>query len=305
MTAMGTDPHNWRELLQDARAELEAAGVASPDYDARELLAAALGVDSRTLALRFGDVPEPEQVAHFEELIRRRAAREPLQHILGTMYFRYLELESVPGVFVVRPETEMVAQAGIDFLRGEARLAASPADSALIVVDLCSGSGAIALSIATEMPRTQVYGVELSPVALESAQRNNQRYGSPVTFLGGDALAPLPEPLETEIAGRARLVISNPPYVPTYHELSPEVLADPHQALFGGGEDGLEFPLALINRARTLLAPGGALVMEHASEQSEALREAALEAGYVAVTTGRDLTGAQRWLFARAPHENG
>ena len=310
--------------------------------------------------------PTPQQLEIFWHFIQRRAEREPLQHITERMYFRYLELEAQPGVFIVRPETEMVAQAGIDFLAEydsgianhhaanhsganhsvvnyraasnapriaahngteNAVNAAGTADSALhtalnagtasaahsisgkepiIAVELFSGSGAIALSIATELreriSNLEVYAIEMSAEAYESSQRNNARYGNAVNFICADALAPLPEHLAARIEGKAALVIANPPYVPPYHELSPEVRADPALALFGGGEEGLDIPLAAIRRAADVLAPGGALVMEHASEQAAALRAAAARAGFAGARTGKDLAGAERWLFARWPH---
>lgn len=327
----------WQVEINCAAKILRCAGIGSPDHDARELAFFAAEAD---WAGNLADTqPTLPQIELFRQLVQRRASREPLQHILGRMYFRYLELEALPGVFIVRPETEMVAQAGIDFLTeyynaessGGATGASVIADSAvnryfggsehypsasavnnavhnepIIAVELFSGSGAIALSIATELRERivnlAVYGIEISSEAYESSQRNNAAYGNIVNFIHSDALAPLPEDVAEDIRGKAALVIANPPYVPLYHKISPEVCADPPLALFGGGEDGLDIPLAAIKHSTDLLAPGGALVMEHASEQALALRDAATRAGFIDVRTGKDLTGAERWLFARWPY---
>lgn len=273
----------WAKEIARATLNLRDAGVPSPENDARELVEFVVG--SRPGAL---DEPTPEQVAEFDAAVSRRANREPLQHIIGAMWFRYLELTSKPGAFVVRPETEMVVEAGLTALREMD--VTNP-----IVVDLCTGSGAIALSIATEMAGAQVYAVELSPDAFAVASENNARYNDVVTLVNDDARTSL-----DELAGRVDLVITNPPYVPRSHDLTPEVLADPHMALFGGGDDGLDLPRELIARAHTLLRPGGILIMEHSDDQGQALREAARD--FADVSTGQDLTGRDRWLYARRAH---
>lgn len=327
----------WQAEIDCAAKILRCAGVDSPDHDARELAFFAAGTDG--VGNLADTQPTSPRIEFFRQLVQRRASREPLQHILGHMYFRYLELEAQPGVFIVRPETEMVAQAGIDFLteyyNGASSVGATGAsgiadstvnryfgdtehysstsavnnaaqNEPIIAVELFSGSGAIALSIATELreriANLAVYGFEISSEAYESSQRNNATYGNIVNFIHSDALAPLPEHLAEDIGGKAALVIANPPYVPPYHKLSPEVCADPALALFGGGEDGLDIPLATIKHSTDLLAPGGALVMEHASEQALALRDAATRVGFIDVRTGKDLTGTERWLFARWPY---
>lgn len=298
----------WAQAVRTAAARLAQAGVPSPLPDARALAAHVRAIPT-SLAVSAESVTPPE-LAQFQRLLERRIRREPLQHILGKMWFRYLELEARPGVFIVRPETEMLAQVGIDFLQAQLSSPAfqtAPFAEPLLAVDLFSGSGAIALSMASELGAARqesplaVFGVEKSPFAYDSELRNNHRYGDLVTFIHADALAPLPAPFEERLAGHTMLVIANPPYVPPNHQLSPEVQADPPAALFGGGAAGLDIPLATIMRARALLAPGGALLMEHASEQAAPLRAAAQEAGFIAVTTGHDLTGAARWLSARWP----
>lgn len=270
----------WSLLLAEGAGRLSAAGVLSATADARELAEAA--AEHTQLPIE----ADTETVERFRELVSRRCRREPLQHITGRMYFRFLELISRPGCFIVRPETEMVAGDAIDatreFLavRGSAR-----------VVDLCTGSGAIALAVATEAVGADVIGVDCDPQALALARENNARYGNVVQFVAGDA--------RTADVGPADVVVANPPYVPPDVVLSPEVEADPPLALWGGGPRGLDMPLALVTRAMELLQPGGILVMEHAENQASALRGAARGAGFAQVHTGSDLTNRPRWLWAR------
>lgn len=273
---MGT---KWASARDAARARLAAAGVPSPDADIRLLAEFVYG------ALPSGaDIMNDDDRAAFERVVAQREGRVPLQHIMGTMYFRYLELESVPGVFVVRPETEMVVDAALTEIVNLTKP---------VVVDLCTGSGAIALSIATES-QAQVTAVELSEVAFASASRNNASYGHQVRLVHGDALTAL-----DELAGGVDVVVTNPPYVRGDDHLSPEVLQDPEIALFGGGIEGLEMPVKLLQRAHVLLRDGGILIMEHGDDQGVPLRNAAIERGFTDVATGQDLTGRDRWLRAK------
>lgn len=308
-----TEPREWNGLIVQAAKRLADAGVASPVSDARELAEFATGV--RRLPLT---APTSEQLAAFAHAVERRAGREPLQHITGRMYFRYLELVSRPGAFIVRPETEMVAQDAIDEARKVVARGERPR-----VVDLCTGSGAIALAVATEVPGAHVLAIDISGEALAVAAENNAAYGNPVVFLQGDAMEFSLGPRDSsgavargggvgarggaaDCADDARscafdVVVANPPYIPAHHELSPEVLADPAAALWGGGARGLNVPASLVERATALLRPGGLLVMEHAEEQAEALRRIASNAGFVKARTGVDLSGRPRWLHARLP----
>lgn len=287
----------WREAIAAAAERLAAAGIESPQADARELAECALAGMPAPMPATVGEdggagtgaACEAEPFASFASLVERRAAREPLQHITGTMHFRFLELASRPGVFVARPETEWMADLPI----AEAnRLVAE--GEAPVVLDLCTGSGALALAVATEAPGSKVWGVELSEAAYAVACENNARYGEPATFVKGDALHAL-----SELEGKAAIVVSNPPYVPAVDPISAEAEADPALALWGGGADGLEFPRALVERAASLLRPGGLLVMEHAPSQAQELREAALACGFADARTGRDAAGRERWLAAR------
>ncbi|MGK3710892.1 peptide chain release factor N(5)-glutamine methyltransferase [Arthrobacter sp. IK3] len=244
--------------LRDAAAELAAAGVPSPRVDA-ELLAAHLLGESvgRVKALAFTDAAAPEGYA---ELVAERARRIPLQHLTGKAYFRRLELAVGPGVFVPRPETETVAQLAID----HALVVPAPAR----VADLGTGSGAIAGSVAAEVPGAQVVAVELSPLALAWARRNLEPLG--VLVLEGD--------LRTALAGQEGtfdVVASNPPYIPAGAVPNEPEAADhdPAMALYGGGEDGMELPDAAARTAARLLKPGGYFVMEHAEVQAGTIAE--------------------------------
>ena len=280
--------------LRAAAATLAAAGVPSPRVDAELLAAHLLGVGVgrvRALALTGATVP-----AGFAELVAERAQRIPLQHLTGTAYFRHVELAVGPGVFIPRPETESVVQLVVDHA---AALSASTVRTdgdaagerpALKIVDLGTGSGAIAAAVADEVPGAQVHAVELSELAAAWAEVNLRPRG--VRLVRGDLATALPEH-----DGSFDIVVSNPPYIPAAaipHE--PEVaLHDPPEALYGGGEDGMVLPTAAAASAARLLKPGGFFVMEHAEVQAEAIAAMLRRAGtFSDVTTHLDLNGRQR-----------
>ncbi|MFE5329007.1 peptide chain release factor N(5)-glutamine methyltransferase [Embleya sp. NPDC056575] len=270
--------------VAQATLRLADAGVPSPRFDAEELAAYVHGVKRGALHT----VADGDFDARFWEAVARREAREPLQHITGRAFFRYLELEVGPGVFVPRPETEVVVGWAIDALR--AMDVAEP-----LVVDLCTGSGAIALAVAQEVPRSVVHAVELDPGACAYAERNAS--GSRVILHRGDALSALPQ-----LDGTVDLVISNPPYVPLEErdEMAPEARDhDPELALFSG-PDGLDFIRVLAKTAYRLLRPAGLVVVEHADTQGGAVpwifNE---EAGWVDAADHRDLTNRPRFTTAR------
>ena len=289
MTVDGTAP---RALVDWAARELSAAGVDSPAADARALVEWACGADSLWSA---PPLLAPEEVERLRGAVSARARRVPLQHITGRMHFRALALQAAPGVFVVRPETECVAQAAID----RARLVVGRRGSAT-VVDLCSGSGAIAIAVATEVPGCRVWAVEADEAAARLAASNIASLApGGVELLLADATdgATL-----AHLDGSADVVVSNPPYVPA-DEMpdQPEALADPAGALYGGSPDGTAVPRLVARRALGLLAPGGALVMEHSPSQSAAMRRAAESLGYCCASTHRDLAGRDRYLVAERP----
>lgn len=280
--------------VHGARLTLAAAGVASPGPDAEQLAAHVLRVDVAELHRRM-ILREPLDAAAWEryaDLVEERARRVPLQHLTGRAHFRHLELEVGPGVFIPRPETESVAGWAIDAV---CRLLASGV-SAPVVVDLCTGSGAIALALKDELPEADVHAVEFDPHAHAWAARNVARLGLQIDLRLGDARAAF-----EDLAGDVDVVVSNPPYIPAdMVPLDPEVRDhDPALALYGGGTDGLAMPLAVAARAAYLLRPGGVLVMEHADTQGQTLPAALARTGdWLDIEDRRDLTGRPRAVVA-------
>ncbi|MFC7487774.1 peptide chain release factor N(5)-glutamine methyltransferase [Knoellia sp. CPCC 206453] len=281
--------NDLRDAVREATQRLADAGVGSPEHDAIALAAHALGVDAsevRRLMILGGPVPEA-----YAALVAERASRVPLQHLTGRAWFRGLELEVGPGVFVPRPETEVVAGWAIE--AAQARL--DDGVTAPVVVDLCTGSGAIALAIKSEVPDAQVHAVEVSDLAVAWAERNRDRLGLDIEIVHGDAVTAFEELAEVDV------VVSNPPYIPTLAEpIDPEVRDhDPHVALYGGSEDGLAIPRLVAARAAGLLRSGGVLVMEHADSQGESLPTALRATGsWTYVEDRLDLTGRPRATVA-------
>lgn len=267
--------------LDEATATLAQAGVPSPRVDAEMLAVEALGCRR---PLDTSQDPGPRYWA----LVGRRAAREPLQHLLGRAWFRHLEVEVGPGVFVPRPETEVVAQAAIDEAERRSRTGREA-----VVVDLGTGSGVIALSVAVEVPGSQVHAVEVDDEAWAWAVRNCA--GRPVHLHRADLRACCPE-----LDGEVDVVVSNPPYIPPDAvPIDPEVSDyDPPRALYGGGDDGLDEVRAVVQRAGGLLRDGGLLVLEHADSQSEAVA-GLLGPAWAEVTSHRDLARRPRFVTAR------
>lgn len=272
------------EVLQEIGEMLAEAGI-EPGADAELLLGHVLG-ESRggVQALAFlGRAVSGEDREAALDLASERARRVPLQHLTGRAPFRGFELEVGPGVFVPRPETETVAQLAID------ALAAVPSAEP-IAVDLCTGSGTLALALAQEVPTARVWAVEKSPEAHAWAGRNIARLGGGrVELLLGDAADAL-ELLEP-LRGRVHVLVSNPPYVPLgMVPRDPEVRDhDPDLALFGG-PDGLDLVRVISRVGLDLVVGGGALVLEHAEGQGAAIRALLAADGWRAASTHRDLT---------------
>jgi release factor glutamine methyltransferase len=274
-----------RKLLADARARLHDAGVASPEHDAAELLAHVLGTTRSRLPLV--DVVPADRATVYDALVARRASREPLQHLTGLTHFRHVELEVGPGVFVPRPETELLAGWAIE----QALLVESP-----VVVDLCTGSGAVAKAIADEVPGARVHAVELDEPAHAWAQRNLA--GTGVDLRRGDMADAF-----GDLAGTVDVVVCNPPYIPldAWESVAAEARDhDPHLALFSG-DDGLDAMRVLERRAALLLRPGGVVGAEHADLQGESAPAVFTAAGrWTEVRDHEDLAGRARFLTARA-----
>ncbi|AEW96542.1 MULTISPECIES: peptide chain release factor N(5)-glutamine methyltransferase [Streptomycetaceae] len=284
----GERPANPRSLLlaevAQATRRLADAGVPSPRFDAEELAAYVHGVKRGELHT----VADADFDARYWEAVARRENREPLQHITGRAFFRFLELKVGPGVFVPRPETESVVGWAIDAVR--AMDVAEP-----LIVDLCTGSGAIALALAQEVPRSRVHAVELDEGALHWTRQNVE--GSRVVLHQGDALTALPE-----LNGQVDLVVSNPPYIPLteWEYVAPEARDhDPQLALFSG-EDGLDTIRGIERTAHRLLRPGGLVVVEHADTQGGQVpwifNE---ETGWADAADHRDLNNRPRFTTAR------
>jgi release factor glutamine methyltransferase len=273
-----------RELVRAAAARLAGAGVASPDHDAAELLAHVLGTGRSRLFLV--EEVAPSAVVEYDALVARRAERVPLQHLTGVTWFRHVELQVGPGVFVPRPETELLA--------GWAVEQAGPLD-APVVVDLCTGSGAVAKAVADEVPHARVHAVELDPDAHGWAERNLA--GTGVELRLGDMATAY-----DDLAGGVDVVVCNPPYVPldAWESVAAEARDhDPHLALFSGA-DGLDAIRVLEQRAAVLLRPGGVVGSEHADLQGESAPGVFAASGrWSEVRDHRDLAGRARFLTAR------
>ena len=264
--------------LRAAATRLAAAGVASPRVDAELLLAFVLSVPRSRLLLI--DSLSPVDAARFEALVSRRVAREPLQHITGSAPFLGLSLAVGPGVFIPRPETEVLASWAISTLSGLA---------APTVVDLCSGSGALALAIAAARPDATVVAVELLPSALGWLLRNASDYSN-VEVVAGDVR-------DISLPIVADLVVANPPYVPSTVDVPAEVSADPVEAVFAG-PDGLELIPAIASLGASLLRAGSWIGIEH--DESHAADVARiLSASFVDVQGLADLTGRPRFTLGR------
>ncbi|MEJ1091744.1 peptide chain release factor N(5)-glutamine methyltransferase [Microbacterium istanbulense] len=284
-------PHTIAALLRAVATQLADAGVPDPLVDAEMLAGHVLGRTRGEVqaAVVRGDAVDDADAARLQVLAQRRAAREPLQHLTGVAAFRHLELAVGPGVFVPRPETETVVQFAIDAL-------IASAEGAPVAVDLGTGSGAIAMAMATEVPHAQVFAVERSPEAHAWAARNTASAENLTLVLGDLASA------FDELRGRAAVVISNPPYVPDDAiPRDPEVrLHDPAQALYGGA-DGLDVVRVISTRARELLHPGGLLVLEHGELQGAEIRGILERDGWRSAATHQDLTRRDRATTALRP----
>jgi len=274
-----------RGLLARARTRLRDAGVESPEHDAAELLAHVLGTTRSRLPL-VDEVPV-DRAATYDALVGRRAAREPLQHLVGVSHFRHVELRVGPGVFVPRPETELLAGWAIE----QALLLDLP-----VVVDLCTGSGAVAKAVADEVPGARVHAVELDEPAHAWAERNLA--GTGVDLRQGDMATAF-----EDLAGTVDVVVCNPPYIPldAWESVATEARDhDPHLALFSG-DDGLDAMRVLERRAALLLRPGGVVGAEHADLQGDSAPAVFTATGrWTEVRDHPDLAGRPRYVTARA-----
>ena len=282
-----------QEAVRRAAAELERSGVPEPVASAEVLMAELLGVGRAEVLVDRSSLSE-EQLATYEAHISRRKNREPVQRILGCAYFRHLKLRLNDATLVPRSDTESVVEAAlevIDRVGGRCR-----------VLDLGTGSGAVAISIAQERPLCKVYATDSSEAALEVARRNAVTARTEVTFCRMDLLSGL-----EDLHGKVSLLVSNPPYVKSedlsdlsdLSRLAPEVREwDPHLAL-DGGPDGLSFYRRIFAEAGPLLEAGASLVLEVGDGQEEAVTSLGRAAGFIPDGSRRDLTGTARAVLLR------
>ncbi|MEU0505518.1 peptide chain release factor N(5)-glutamine methyltransferase [Nocardia sp. NPDC005998] len=281
-----------RPAINQAVETLRAAGVHSPQADAEHLAAHLLGVQRTRLALT--PLVTPEVIEQYRALVARRAERIPLQHLTGTVSMGEIDLAVGPGVFVPRPETELL------FAWALAQLEALPHDHAPVVFDLCTGSGALALAIAQARPDADVHAIEIDPAALQWARRNADvriaEGDTPITLYADDVTDPN---LLTEFNGRVDLIVANPPYIPEDAELDPEVADhDPRLALFGG-PDGLDVIRQMLPTITRLLRSGGSCAIEHDDTNGSDLAALLAEQGdFTDIVEHPDLADKPRFVAA-------
>jgi release factor glutamine methyltransferase len=288
-------PVTWRQLLHEAAARL------GDDLEARRLVEAASGAEGAEFVEALGAEPLERQVTHFRAMTDRRAAGEPLQYVLGAGAIRTLDLIVDRRVLIPRPETEQVVEVAIRELRAMVARRTVPDDERVLVADLGTGSGAIALSIAVELPRAEVWASDAVADALAVARANlagaGTRAAGRVHLVEGEWYEALPP----ELRGRLHAIVSNPPYVGAGEELPSEVGDwEPATALVAGprGDEAIE---VIVSGARDWLVPGGVLVVELAPHQAESAAAMCRDAGLVDVAVHPDLTGRPRAMVAGSP----
>ncbi|MGA5465920.1 peptide chain release factor N(5)-glutamine methyltransferase [Mycobacterium sp. NPDC050041] len=271
-----------REAIDEAAATLAAAGIGSPRVDAMDLAAEAAGTDRGRLALI--DTPADDVLQRYRELVAARSRRIPLQHLLGTAAFGPVQVRVGPGVFIPRPETESLLEWAL----------AQPLGDRPVIVDLCTGSGALALALARVRPDARVVAVDDSEAALGYAAQNLA--GTAVEVMRADVTAP---GLLPDLDGRVDLLVSNPPYIPDGAVLEPEVADhDPAHALFGG-PDGMAVIRPIVGVAARLLRSGGRCGIEHDDTTSAQTVAAFTDHGaFTDAAAHRDLAGRPRFVTA-------
>jgi release factor glutamine methyltransferase len=278
---------NFKEFLAAGKDQLSAAGI--DPLDAEHLMAYVLGISRMDL---HNPVIVEDRLAGFEDLtileetfwklLDARAAHQPLQYLTGVAYFRYLDIQVGPGVLVPRPESELLVQSVLDHCQ--------KLPGIISVVDLGSGSGALALAISTENPRTRVIAVEKDPAAIEWLKKNVSQINEQVRSVESDVVDAL-EGVTCDV------VIANPPYVPDSQELPRDVAEhEPSVALFGG-PTGLDIPGRFIDTAARLLKPGGFFALEHTEDQGPALKDL-LSENFIDILCHLDLTARPRYTTA-------
>lgn len=283
----GTVRDGLRGAIDSAAAQLAEAGIDSARWDAEQLAAHLTGTDRGRLALLAP--PGDDFYVRYRDIVAARSRRVPLQHLLGTAAFGPLMLHVGPGVFVPRPETEaLLAWATAQ------RLAPRP-----VIVDLCTGSGALAVALAHHHRAARIIGIDDADAALEYARRNAE--DTAVELVRADVTTP---GLLPELDGRVDMIVANPPYVPDGAVLEPEVSQyDPHRAVFGG-PDGMAVIAPVVGLAGRWLGPGGLLAVEHDDTTSSRTVEIVRGSGlFEDIEARRDLAGRPRFVTARKKEE--
>jgi release factor glutamine methyltransferase len=283
------------DKLRKAKALLTNSGIDDADREAESIIAHCLGIDRLIL---YRDNPELHDgtVVEINELLKRRARREPLQYILGYAEFHGLKIKVGRGVLIPRPETELLVEEAVKILKEKALGIAK-----LRALDLCTGSGCIALALAKEFPEAGIYGTDTSEVAIEYAVENAAINGlRNVTFLKGSLFEPL-RSAAPKLPVVFDLIVSNPPYIKRddMKHLQPEIREwEPAEAL-DGGEDGLDYYRMMIPEAGFYLRENGSLLLEIGAGQAEDIKEMAADAGFLFVSLIKDYAGIERILIAR------
>lgn len=278
-----------RALLDSATRRLQDAGIDDARRNAEWMLEAALGLDRTTLLTYLGEPVTNEERIAFDALVERRLKREPLQYVVGTTDFYGLRLRVSPAVLIPRPETEEVVEATLGHLSGT---------ETPWVLDVGTGSGAIALALKHERPDAEVFACDVSEDALAVAAENAERLTLPVTFIHADALAPA---FADGVPACFDALVSNPPYVPDHEaeSLQPEVRDfEPPTALFTG-DDPLVYYRAITGHAGRVLKPGGLIVFETHADFADAVRDLVAESGFERAEVKADLAGRDRIVSAR------
>lgn len=292
-----------RAALGEAARRLAAAGIEAARFEARVLAAAAIGCEPADVLLHLDRRLSPEEAERLAELVERRAARLPVAYVLGWADFYGRRFRVTPDVLVPRPETELLVDAVLEACRGQGRAGDARGGAAegegLELADLGTGSGAIAVTLAAELPGCRVWATDVSPAALAVARANAERHGvaDRVRFLLGDWAAPL---LAAGLHGRLQAVVSNPPYVAPEEvpALPPEVQAEPQLAIVAPGH-ALAAYEALLPQAVPLLRPGGMLVLEVAPHRAADVAALVERSGpWTRVEVRRDYAGLERVLVA-------
>ena len=282
---------NALDKLKEARKLLGTSGIEDAVREAELIISHCLGIDRLTLYRDNPWIPK-DTISRIDALLQRRTKREPLQYILGHMEFYGLKIRLGSGVLIPRPETELLAEEAIKIISNfEFRI------SNFTFLDLCTGTGCLALALAKEFPEAQVYGTDTSEIAIGYAKENAKLNGiRGVTFIKGSLFEPIKEFLVT-----FDLIVSNPPYIRRndIKSLQPEVKDwEPLEAL-DGGEDGLDYYRAIIPEARNYLKEGGCLMFELGNNQAAAVRRMAEDAGLINISLIKDYAGIERILITK------